>query len=445
MKLDVYCSHSWHPEQVELNLAVWEQLHHDCLLYIDKGTRPSSGYHINRLEALIRGCDAFLSILNYRQQEAAQSEAMPDYALHCSEWALFELRLAERARKPRWVIYDDRTRLQPMDTGNDLMKYTAIDEGEVINRVTRSLQIDAARWLRELRESLPLTEIKRLSKAAILLGRGRNKDSQLIDTIRSAVEKSGFTNIEVIEDGYTDTDAIRCLQSVGLLVAEVDGEGIDDIYGMAHAMFVPTIRFVETRDADLPRLLSGHPGGYQHDLVVGSPSTGLGDEITRRASDMRFRLDPLDGRESGRRYFLSRRYRPHYVFVSHNVDYDDADFIKCAVKTLFGLGVEMFEYRSQNKAGDEWHPQLDKALEEATDAVFIFSNNFENSPICLHELDVLLQKKQDNKLDSVIPFFWGGRHEENYKLKDIHHTELPTSTSEAVDVLVSAITSRLAK
>ena len=100
-RFSVYFSHSWKPQDVDLNLYGWRWLaEKSCDLFVDanEGEKPHypPGYYVNRIEEFIRRCDLFFAVLTYREDGAKDNGG-----LRCSPYSLFEIRLAERARRPR--------------------------------------------------------------------------------------------------------------------------------------------------------------------------------------------------------------------------------------------------------------------------------------------------------------------------------------------------------
>ena len=142
MTLEAYFSHSWQPEDVPLNVLVWEVLAEDCKLFVDLDGAQSGVYYINRIEELIRKSDVFVSVLTFRKDAKVEERHHSDYQLRCSPAALFELRLAERARKPRWVLFDDRIGLKPPPAVGALVIYTPIDTGEELTRGGPSIRTE---------------------------------------------------------------------------------------------------------------------------------------------------------------------------------------------------------------------------------------------------------------------------------------------------------------
>jgi TIR domain len=439
MAIESYFSHSWSPQHVELNALVWDILHKDCVLFVDFEGDKEGTYYVNRLEELIRKSDVFVSVLPFRQVTARPITESPDYRINCSPFSLFEIRLAERARKPRWIIYDDNTGLNPLPSTSELVVYTPIDADEELGRGGRSIRGEGERWLRRVKNKLTADKMGRSRRAAILTDEHGAEQKPIDDAITRALSEAGYLQVQKIEPSHTDADVIHILQASGLIIAEVGSPTLAEIYGMAHALFVPAIRFLMTDNigVSLPRLLSGHPGGYQHDLIATTDVAALESEIKKRAIAMRDKRRPIEGLEAGNAYLRQKLYRDHRVFISHNLKPKDAPLIAYIFDKLKNLGVNAWEYRHANRAGEVWKDVLTIALEEATDVVFIFDENFELSPICAEELTFFTKKQLAP--NAVMPFLWGNRTKPSPSLQHMHHERLPSDHSAAGDILVSRL------
>ena len=445
MPIETYFSHSWHPEDVKLNLFVWEVIAGDCDLYVDRDGADTGIYYINRLEELIRKSDVFVSVLSYRKKGADDTHLRRDYQLQCAPAALFELRLAERARKPRWIVYDDRTGFTPMQSTSDLVVYTPIDAVEELKRGGRNVHTSGKSWLDNVKKKLKFTDESRSRQAALLIDESQPDAKQTKDELTRALHDTGYAHITVIEPGHTDAEVIIILQAVGLLVAEIGTTSLGDIYAMAHAMFIPTIRFMRNGQSGsaLPRLLDGHPGGYQHDLLICQDVCVLAEEVGKRAQAMRDQRSPIENYEAGCAYLRRHLYRDHNVFFSHNLPDEDADLLNTVFELLQEKGIRAWEYRHNNRAGVVWKDEMETALTDATDVVFIMADGFELSESCTRELDALLSRKGD--IRSMLPFFWGNRSLPNPKLSDRHFESLPSDKSHASRIVVERLITELTR
>lgn len=444
MALETYFSHSWAAKDVDLNVLVWATMADECVVYVDREGAAGGAYYINRIEERIRKSDVFVSALAYRENDnATRLDLRPDYGLSCSAGTLFEIRLAERARKPRWIVYDDRTGFCPVEGGNELVSYTPITTDEELHRGGVTIREEGRRWLQRVRGAFSGSPTRRPRRAALLIDDTATDAAEVRSKVEVALRRAGYNQVVAIEQIHTDAEVIASLQSCGLLVAEITERSVGDVYAMAHGMFVPTIRFIRASQqlTDVPRLLDGHPGGYQHDLILVESTSVLATEVAKRAEAMRDDRGPISGLASGCAYLRRYLHRPHRVFFSHNLDTIEAEVLRLVFERLESLGIRAWEYRHRNQAGVVWRTELDLALADATDVVFIFSKDYELSPACSDELRYTLQR--GDTIKGIIPFLWGSRDRPNPQLSTRHHEKLPTDPTAAAEVIVDRVAKML--
>jgi hypothetical protein len=384
-KFKVYLSHSWWPSDVDLNLWVWERLAGDCDLVVDKpqSSDKDPPYYVSRLEELIRRCDLFVAILTFRENKNAD-KASGDHALKCSAGSLFEIRLAERARRPRLVLYERTTGfLRPQFTSDDEQYIPFPDRGggplpDVLDSIAGKIET----WLKYVRDCRKPRISSNWDRSLILL-----PDSAAADTekrLSKALEKASFETVERIRFEHSrDADLVHQIFSTRLMVADVSSEETRELYGIAHTLFVPTIRLAPKKGAPMFWILDGHPGGYQHDIVSISDEPWP-DEVNARANAI-FRVTTPLGLEDGRRYIKSRRYKGTYVFLSHNLRPENRKILEKLIKDLRDEQIDFFEYYRVNTVAIPWRRQLAAALRKTTLFVGLLADDYELSQVCLNE------------------------------------------------------------
>ena len=403
-KFTVYLSHSWRPRDVDLNLWVWERLAERCDLLVDRPDSQDENppYYVTRLEEILRRSDIFVSILTFRPNSSSTS-ARGDYALQCSPASLFEIRLAERARRPRLVLYERATGFRrPLDNW-DGAKYIPFDRGaESLPGGLDGIERDIAIWLNWVVDSKKPRFPEVQDRAVILLP--KTVDSPTVDQLNDALLDAKFDKVERMEFvTRTDAEIIERMLNAGLLVADVISDGTRELYTIAHALFVPAIRLVPGKDVQLPWILNGHPGGYQQDIVFLSGEPTWPAEVTARAAAF-FRVTKPLGFDDGCRYIKSRRYKGVFVFLSHNLRPGRRKFLDLLIEKLENEQIVFFEYYRDNEAGIEWRPELNEALGKATLFTALLANDYEDSPICLKEWGAASERHLP-----VLPFLVDGR------------------------------------
>jgi hypothetical protein len=439
--LELYLSHSWRPDDVTLNTLVWGAIHELCTLSVDSEGRDkqNKAYYVNRMEYLIRQADAFVSVLAYRDIPAKQDGGTEDFNLKCSHAGLFELRLAERARKPRWVIYDNRTRFRPTPIDSDFVRYTAIDVNREVMRDGPQIRADATRWLGSLKALQAERNFRFRNDAAVLVDESNPDSAEVIDAIKGGLANSRFSRVEVIRSTHIDSEVISLLQASDLFVAEIGGDD-GGALGIAHALFIPTIRFTRHPEIRLspPRLLCGHPYGYQEDLIVYRDPSELESYVRDRSESMDEKRYIIRDYDSGVHYLRRPIAQPCNVFLSHNLPAEHASITAMLRDLLDARGIPSWEYRQNMESGADWQEKLKAALSQATHAVFIMNDDFEKSEACWLELNYLVGERKLGE-GKVFPFLWGGRQRPTPALARLDHPTLPSDHETAARVIAESV------
>lgn len=424
----VYFSHSWHPEDVELNLLVWTAIAERCDLLVDDpgGRDVKPPYYVHRLEDLMRRADLFLCVLTCRPRND-ETGLTGDAALACSAGSLFEIRLAERADRPRLILYDRRTRFKSPKNPTPHATYQAFDRDpkDVLpdrGQVT-IIQNLITEWLGKIADSRRPRLYTPSDRSLVLLPEELSDAEPIHASIEHALTEADYEPPDRIKlRSQSDTDVFRNLTNVGLLVAELGGESVRELYAVAHALAVPTIRMLQgpgtaPEHLKLPWILSGHPGGYQHDIVQWQEPADLTGKIEPRASAM-FRITRPLGREDGYRHFKSRRYKAYNVFVSHCLQPGERKLVDDLVALLENEQIAHFEYFTGNESGEDWKARMCAALKEATHFIAVLTDGYEASTACDEEWSTIQSSRPEVK---IIPFLLNGRVKPHPRFGSAHH------------------------
>lgn len=435
-KFNLYFSHSWHPQDVDLNLKVWGHVEPRCNLLIDVPTPPKPGedppLYINRMEELLRRSDLFLAVLSYRPPQPGGEEAARRAGkLNCSPWVLFEIRLAERANRPRLVIYDVRTGFKPPrqpPPRAPRATYVQLNFDEIYGLLRSrqeptSLTDKLKGWLDWVGETMVPRRYDFCDVSLLYLPQGIPDRDQAVEQIEAALTEANYDRpLELGESFRCDAELFHKLTCGGLLVAEVSDAQSLGVYSVAHALFVPSVRLFHRFDNDpgrLPWLLRGHPGGYQDDIVGWTSPAELGQAVAEHALAMLAATRTISEFDEGKRHLEERLYAKKKLFISHDYPLDRRDFIDLVVRKLKESSIDCWEYAIENRAGEKWRERLDAELAAATDFVVFFSTSYELSEACDWEFEWALEKRPNN----IIPFLVGGRTKHNFRLKD-HHQQM---------------------
>jgi TIR domain len=430
LNFSLYLSHSWRPSDVDLNQFVWDRVCNLCTLLVEENEGAEPAYYINRIEEYIRRSDLFFAILTYRSDEQ-------DYP-KCSKASLFEVRLAERARKPRFVLYEGGSGFEPPADRSDYVRYEVFDRGDLLNRNSSSAVRAIDEWLNAIKDALKPRKFMFHEASLILLP---ETPRDVLAVVERALREGHYTRMCRVNSVMTDFQVINQLECTGLLVADLSATAMADLHAMAHALFLPTIRIARQgpngSKPPLPWYLKGHPTkGYDTDVVYYSKAKELEGPIQKRAAAMRDTRKPISSREEGRLFFEKRRQRPHMVFISHCLKGKYRVVIDRTMALLKSKGIECWEYEERGQSGADWERQLNDQLNKSTHAVIVISEDFNNSPWCFKEVERLYMRRQ--KVD-LLPFLYGRDARPAPRLEKLQHENLPDNANEAARQIVGAV------
>jgi len=421
-KFAVYGSHSWRPGDVDLNRLVWSEIAKASELLVDvpDDSAADPPYYISRIEELLRRSDLFVSVLPHRT-EADRPTGGSD-VLQCSVYALFEIRLVERFNLPRLVLYEQSTGFRPPPRVRPSECYVPFvrGRGEVLPEQSnwrKVIQPKIQQWLEWINDHRRPASYEQSTNALVLMPPGLADDGTC-EALESALREAGYDAGRLDPRRHGNTQAFRMLHEAGLIVADVGGADAPtaELYAAAHSLCIPAIRVLD-ENARLPWILQGHPGGYQHDIVRWTEGAQLAEPIVPRARAM-FRLSRALDDESARRYFESKRYAPHTVFLSHTLKPPHRALVDQVFERLRQRYVNCFEYHQTNPAGEAWKTALADILGKTTHFVVVLTDGYELSPVCTYELEEILKRGREV---TMLPFMANGRSVPHPKLGEMHH------------------------
>ena len=249
----LYFSHSWRPEHVDLNLAFWDHLWADCLLLADENREAEPPYYVARIEYLLRRADLFLAVV---APPAQPTEGEQPHSI--SPFILFEIALAERAHLPGLVVYDRRIAFPADRVHNGWLQFVPTDLSEVVARKVNPFWRDIIDWLKTVTAAAkPRIQVP-AQKATFLLPKSSDR-AEVCETVKAAFKRQGYETVEDLLLASNDLEICDRLRDTHILIAELSDQGVWDVYGMAHALGIPTIRLVRNAAsldaAGLPQVL----------------------------------------------------------------------------------------------------------------------------------------------------------------------------------------------
>jgi hypothetical protein len=436
----VYFSHSWRPNDVDLNVRVWEELAADCELLVDEPDEPGANppYYINRIEELLQRADLFVSVLTHREPRAGDFTG-EDANLRCSPYSLFEIRLAQRAGLPHLILYERSTGFRPPRSARPGEAYVPFDRG------TRERLPEQRQWTNVIHSKIeqwkdwasrhrrPLSYEQSTLAAMLLAGSPQDPACEVLE---NALRDSGYEPMRCDATRQRSSEAFRLLREAGLVVVEFTGQDavFEQLYAAAHGLGLPSIRLLRSQNGQtgLPWILRGDPGGYQNDIVVWNKPEELPDLVKPRMKAM-FRLSPARRDGDASDYLQSKRYAQFFVFLSHTLKGAGRELVEEIYSLLLKHHVTPFEYHKVNTAGVDWQQVLKDALQKTTHFVALEDPEYVKSPTCTEELEAVLARGSEV---SILPFMIAGQDKPHPRLTKIHNRlvsgESPRADAEVV-------------
>jgi hypothetical protein len=304
----LYLSHSWLPELVEVNMAVWDLISEDTRLLVDDNRDESPPFYVNRIEHLIRESDLFLAIVTPADGRTP-GPTPSGSGRRISPYVMFEIELAQRARLPSLILYDDVLDMQLSMSASPQTEYISFNSrrtGDVARRVGPGL----GEWMRTITSAGPPRR-RRQSKRATILLPSFHDVTQVIAAISDALASADYSDVQNIGAYASDVDTLGYLRLTDLLVTDISDSSVWDIYGMAHALALPAIRMrrgqAPVKLSSLPRLLRGGVVGFHDDVQSWSTADDAGSLVSERARSNRQPMIEIDDRDQGYQYFKHRR------------------------------------------------------------------------------------------------------------------------------------------
>ena len=422
--LGAYFSHSW-KSHLPLHLAMWRRLQRHCHLLIDRPvqeTRDSNPpYYISRIESILRRSDVFVACLPRidPSNRATKSKPKGDWGLNCSPYILFEIRLAERAGLPRFILYDPTTGFKPPDQAQPQTSYIPGPLDKISQQLEQQEEhvtlAELNHWLARLEQNVRPGLEKDHFRWGLLMAKGKEQTT-LRGMVTKAVKKVGFDKpVDLMGAFPHDAELLQTLRSLRLLVVDVAAPPVLPLYYMAHALLVPCVRLRSQAAAQLPDLLHGHPAGYQKDLLSAElPGSGNGTaaeklftEIRQRAAATAEYANPIIGLEDGNYELQQRGYVRHLVFVSHNLKGESRALVDEICRQCRARAIDVWEYEDRNRAGEDWHKNLDDALARTTHFVALLTPTYQDRPECMKEWNSALDGRKTEKI-KLLPFLVEG-------------------------------------
>lgn len=411
-----YFSHSYRPDEKNLNLFFWNLLsEHNLYFTVDskeKNIAKSPPMDITYLEWMMRRSVCFVAVIPYR-------ENLPPY--NCSPYQVFENSLALRAKKPRLIFVEE---------GLDDTIFGAQPAGEEVcffRRRPTLLEEDkekfarlADRLAKKVRTFTP-PGLGGKKPVALLVDTGADIEgeaaysSATTNFIRRKVRAQGFTFKPINPNEFEQNFLfLREIEHYSVLISEVRPPYIMlDMLGLAHSQCIPTIPLCHIKDTEKPKELkaamhlpfdedewSDQYGSdlpiifrkYQIDddmepVIFWGKLEDLGEKLSVRLKKINEKRVDLITEQEARRYFLRIGRKDEQIFISNASTQNN--FAIGLGSALKQEAVKIFHYKEEDaiKIGyKDWYPAVIREIKNSVILIALVDHAYLESRWCMREL-----------------------------------------------------------
>jgi len=403
-----YFSHSYRPEDKEINLFFWQLLsRHHLYFTVDSEENRNKPMHVSYLEWMMRRSACFVAVIPHREDS-------PPY--YCSPYQVFENGLAIRASKPRLVF---------VEAGLDETLFGAkLGEVYPFRRGWKWLKQDeeqfavAAKRLAEQAHAFAPMESELMKPVALMAGitQGTAYRDDVIKAIEQVALAQGYAfRVESPAEFVRDFLFLRKVEQYSILISEIRQPYIaPDVLGLMHGRCVPTIYICHLEDhesaeeaksmmclsndeakgiewfqADLPLILSGYEiDRAMEPVIFWKHPEKLAEKLSVCLRKITEQRRDLTDEQGARNYFLRFGRLRGKVFISNARTQND--LASQVVDGLIRRAAEVpFHYKQKDaiELGKEWPSEITREIRNSIVFVALIDSEYEMSPFCRAELE----------------------------------------------------------
>jgi len=420
-KIVAYLSHSYHPEDRAINMAIWRKLNARGVVFAVDPPSLDRPMDVTFLERMMQRSHGFVAIVPDRSRALDSTPVTRTW----SPYQEFECRLAIRANKPRLIVVEKGIELGPLSEGQVVRWFTR-SPFELDPSLDSEIEefVNAARPRDHEPGVLPKMGILRWTPSeprwerlsgALLRGVGRDL-AEFID----------------IDDDTSDHELLNEARKRTMVVADIHPAITPPhVLGLLHGAAIPIFRTClldddlreETREREL-RLSVSSADALEVATAPGLPASGVHipllfrgyrvdpgmrpiqfwkesavpdavTTITQIAKEYRDRERRLETEDNADDYFL--KLRGNRVFIS--VASELSAWTIPLKEALESAGMPAFHYKvPEIPVGDAWLPALKKAIGESDLFLAFLSPGYWTSPVCMDEMAVALDRWERHHL-----------------------------------------------
>ncbi len=388
-RIAAYFSHSYRPEDRELNQFFWELFWDaDFTFTVDA---QSSGLSTLSLQLMMRESSSFVTVLPRRPSQ--------EFYLS-SPFMIHEYGMAILADKPRLVFVEHGV---PSRYFPDLDTLHSFDRAKLRERdFRRSVERFALNVRASARRDGGL-----LGAVGIALPRQSPRYREIWEMVEQRVESAGYT---AVEERFNNREpfelALRMDRYAFVIIDPTDPELRPGVFPYVHARSVPTLMLIPHEGGEarpeLPWLAAGdalHAVAQPGELALWwKDPADLETQLASQLERTYRHRSPFGSFYEGRAYFDSLGNTRGPVFVS-NARPDD-DLARKLGRALELNNIEYFHYMYRNtiNVGEEWTAGLDQKVSDSRFFVPLISAAYWESEWCRREFRIAEQLAANGRL-----------------------------------------------
>lgn len=426
LRFKAFFSHSYKAEALNVELFDIFKEVAEVQFEVDIGHKS---LNVTRLERRIRDCDAFVGVYPYPAEPSCMPTA--DEAEKHSQYFRLEMELAARARRPSIIFRDQRfqSAIRTLQGFSD-HPYKASDVHSTMTERSRAeirghFEGFCQRLRRELEGRATGFEVqRRRSKVGWLVPRGPGGYAKAaVAAIEQVAIKAGYrdedSRVDLGWPPVADARLLDRLDSLDWVFVDVGPKTLaSGILGLLQGRFIPAVRMCkgsETPDAEawarseLGWLFGGLGVGYRKDIVYWRDVESL---QTQLASRVEVALKLPDATESiitsddALHYFRNATGNKQVFFSYSGKDRKIAEQMHAVLRKHYPVVFNYLDEGESLPAGTAWRDKIKRDIGGANFGVLLISPTYKESPHCLWEKDLLLNRHQDSQLP-LLPVLLG--------------------------------------
>jgi nucleoside phosphorylase len=400
--IPVYLSHSYRPEDRDVNDHFWKILHTAGFsITVDPGT---TSFFPTALEIMMARSVGYAAVVTFREEEE-------NYL--CSPFIMHEYGLAVQAQRPRLILRDKRVPLRNFGAQGTLeVEFEMADLDRSTERLEQQLKqfrIQASGRLvghRYRRENVGIAiHDKHDSEYAGITGR-RVEVERFLD-------KQGWEPLDLAAIAEDPGQLAKAADQCDFVIVDVDNGQMAGIADFLLGRGTPLLK-VARRSADqiMPQRLLGsaallRAAAADQLVMYYSDKEEFESKIQQQISRAMTDRDEFTDFPTGHRYFRSLGREAQPVFVSNAAAMNG--LARDLADSLNLESIPFFHYRYHNTIGlgERWNLQLERLIASSGIFLPLIDGSYWESPYCMQEYEAAVRLADAGRI-MIIPYLLDG-------------------------------------